>query len=158
MHAQRCACKCYHDVQWTCGEGESVVCKAKFGAQELKTVGDKVCRTPTKCKGPSWLCRPATSDVRSRLYQRRFLQPNSHFSAFFKIYKIFRILRRSNLKILQNFVKIFGIFKKNLQNFKKKSNFFEKFENFEKFLKITKILTNFCKILRFERRRIVKIL
>ena len=41
--------------------------------------------------------------ARSRLYRRRFLQPNSHFAAFFKIYKIFTILRRSNLNILQNF-------------------------------------------------------
>ena len=38
------------------------------------------------------------SEARSRLYQRRFLQPNSHFAAFFKIYKIFIILRRLNLK------------------------------------------------------------
>jgi hypothetical protein len=40
----QCACKCYHEAQWTC-EGDSVVCKAKFGAGELKTVGDKVCET-----------------------------------------------------------------------------------------------------------------
>jgi hypothetical protein len=39
-----CACKCFHEAQWTC-EGESVVCKAKFGAGELMTVGDKVCET-----------------------------------------------------------------------------------------------------------------
>jgi hypothetical protein len=38
----QCACKCYHEAQWTC-EGSSVVCKAKFGVGELKTVGDKVC-------------------------------------------------------------------------------------------------------------------
>ena len=37
----QCACKCYHEAQWTC-EGSSVVCKAKFGVGELKTVGDKV--------------------------------------------------------------------------------------------------------------------
>jgi hypothetical protein len=39
-----CACKCFHEAQWTC-EGEVVVCKAKFGAEELKPVGDKVCET-----------------------------------------------------------------------------------------------------------------
>jgi hypothetical protein len=39
-----CACRCYHEAQWTC-EGSSVVCKAKFGAGELQTVGDKVCET-----------------------------------------------------------------------------------------------------------------
>jgi hypothetical protein len=40
----QCACKCYHDAQWTCS-GESVVCQAKFGAGELQNVGDKVCET-----------------------------------------------------------------------------------------------------------------
>jgi len=30
--------------QWAC-EGDAVVCKAKFGAGELETVGDKVCET-----------------------------------------------------------------------------------------------------------------
>ena len=53
------------------------------------------------------------SEARSRLYQRRFLRANSHFSAFFKIYKIFTILPRSNLKIFENFVKNFVILKKN---------------------------------------------
>jgi hypothetical protein len=37
-----CACKCFHEAQWTC-EGDAVVCKARYGADELKTVGDKVC-------------------------------------------------------------------------------------------------------------------
>jgi hypothetical protein len=40
----QCACKCFHEAQWTC-EGSSVVCKAKFGHGELKTVGDKVFET-----------------------------------------------------------------------------------------------------------------
>jgi hypothetical protein len=40
----QCACKCFHEAQWTC-EGSSVVCKAKYGAGELQTVGDKVCET-----------------------------------------------------------------------------------------------------------------
>merc|ERR1719472_497021 len=40
----QCACKCFHGAMWTC-ECESVVCKAKFGAGELQTVGDKVCET-----------------------------------------------------------------------------------------------------------------
>ena len=48
---------------------------------------------------------PQISEARSRLYQRRSLQVNNHFSAFFKIYKIFTILPRSNLKKLQIFVK-----------------------------------------------------
>merc|ERR1719174_761441 len=40
----QCSCKCYHEAQWTC-ESESVVCKARFGEEDLKTVGDKVCET-----------------------------------------------------------------------------------------------------------------
>jgi hypothetical protein len=41
----QCACKCYHDAQWTCDDesGRGVVCKARFGAGKLETVGDKVC-------------------------------------------------------------------------------------------------------------------
>jgi len=40
----QCACKCFHEAQWAC-DGDAVVCKAKFGAGELKTVGDMVCET-----------------------------------------------------------------------------------------------------------------
>merc|ERR1719224_274950 len=40
----QCSCKCLHEAQWAC-EGDAVVCKAKYGAGELKTVGDKVCET-----------------------------------------------------------------------------------------------------------------
>ena len=64
------------------------------------------------------------SEARSRLYQRRSLQVNRHFAAFFKIYKIFTILRRSNLKILQNFVKFFMTWKEKISLF---------FENVEQF-------------------------
>ena len=59
----------------------------------------------------------ALSEARSRLDQRRSLQVNSHFSEFFKIYKICTILRRPNLKILQNLVKNFVILKKISHNF-----------------------------------------
>jgi len=38
----QCACKCYHEAQWTC-DGDAVVCKARMGSEELQTVGDKVC-------------------------------------------------------------------------------------------------------------------
>merc|ERR1719352_1101262 len=48
----QCACKCFHEAQWTC-EGSSVVCKAKYGAGELKTVGDKVCETRGAAKPAS---------------------------------------------------------------------------------------------------------
>jgi len=40
----QCTCKCFHEAQWSC-DGDAVVCKAKFGAGDLKTVGDKVCET-----------------------------------------------------------------------------------------------------------------
>jgi len=40
----QCTCKCLHAAQWTC-ENDAVVCKARHGADELKTVGDKVCET-----------------------------------------------------------------------------------------------------------------
>ena len=39
----------------------------------------------------------------SRLHQHRFLQSNTHFSAFFKIYKIFSLDFQKNCKISQNF-------------------------------------------------------
>ena len=52
------------------------------------------------------VCCRSTTDfifVRSRLYRRRFLRPNTHFSAFFKIYKIDIPLHRSEFNIVQNF-------------------------------------------------------
>ena len=46
----------------------------------------------------------------SQLYQRRFSRPNTHFSAFFEIYKICNPLHRSDLKFSikkrQNFEKL----------------------------------------------------
>ena len=39
----------------------------------------------------------------SRLYRSRFLQPNTHFAAFFEIYKIIIPLHRSQFNILANF-------------------------------------------------------
>ena len=65
------------------------------------------------------------SEARSRLDRRRSLQVNSHFSAFFEIYKIFTILRRSNLKFFRKFRQKFRDFEK-----KKKLQNFEIFENF----------------------------
>ena len=46
----------------------------------------------------------------SRLYQRRFLRPNTHFSAFFEIYKIGIPLHRLNVKISAKFRKTFSHF------------------------------------------------
>ena len=55
--------------------------------------------------------------ARSLLYQRRFLRPNSHFSAFFEIYKIQNPLHRSKPKFSQNFRKTFFNFLSNFENF-----------------------------------------
>ena len=72
------------------------------------------------------------------------------------MYKIFTILRRSNLKILQNFVKNFGILKKNFQNFTKFHKISQKFhkisknfQNFRKFWKNLEIFDNFLQIFEF---------
>jgi hypothetical protein len=50
--------------------------------------------------------------ARSLLYRRRFLRPNSHFSAFFKIYKFRDPLHRSKPKNSQKFTKHFLFFVK----------------------------------------------
>ena len=56
----------------------------------------------------------------SRLYRSRFLQPNTHFAAFFEIYKNSIPLHRSKFNILANFRrKVLAIFK-----FSSKSLFF----------------------------------
>ena len=58
--------------------------------------------------------------ARSRLYRRRFLQPNTHFSAFFEIYKIDIPLHRSRFKncifLIAKFCKFCGKFRDLLQN------------------------------------------
>ena len=41
---------------------------------------------------------PKLGEARSRLYRRRFLQPNTSFSKFFEIYKISIPLHRSDLE------------------------------------------------------------
>ena len=55
------------------------------------------------CFGKLWRAR-------SLLYQRRFLRPNTHFSAFFEIYKIDIPLHRLNVKISAKFCKTFSHF------------------------------------------------
>jgi len=55
------------------------------------------------------------------------LQPNSHFSAFFEIYKIITPLHRSKLKISAKFRQIFLYFS---SIFGKKSLFFDDFHRF----------------------------
>ena len=48
-------------------------------------------------------------EARSRLYRRRFLQPNTNFSAFFEIYKIYNPLHRSDLNFSKKRVTILVI-------------------------------------------------
>ena len=55
--------------------------------------------------------------ARSLLYRRRFLRQNTHFSAFFEIYKIQNPLRRSEPKISQHFNKPFSFFLLIFQHF-----------------------------------------
>ena len=49
-------------------------------------------------------------EARSLLYRNEILQPNTHWKAFFKLYKIITPLHRSDLKIQQNFAEIFQHF------------------------------------------------
>ena len=77
------------------------------------------------------------SEARSRLYQHRSWPPNSHFAAFFKIYKICILLHRSELKflekIIQNFQK-FCKFCENIEILKKNMIFSQNHENFNELL------------------------
>ena len=81
--------------------------------------GGQSCRAGFRC--PRWRAAALQASwklqtVRSRLYQRRFWRPNTHFAAFFEIYKIWTFSHRSNLEILakfrQNFAEIFAKFAK----------------------------------------------
>ena len=114
--------------------------------------------------------------ARSRLYQSRFLQPNTHFAAFFEIFKIYRLLHRSTFKISrffsQNFVKSwwnFEIFYKILPKFSKICNFSPKIsrifagisQNISKFdgidIAIIKFRESFEKIPKFYRHILQKL-
>ena len=76
------------------------------------------------------------SEARSRLDRSRFSRPNTHFSAFFKIYKkiIFSRANLANFCIkIAKFCKTFDSFLQILQNF----------QNFQK---SAEFLQNFCRI------------
>ena len=63
------------------------------------------------------------SEARSQLYQRRFSRPNTHFSAFFKIYKKIIFSRAKFAKFWSKIRKnrqSFVIYKQILQKFEKK--------------------------------------
>ena len=80
------------------------------------------------------------SEARSRLDQRRFSRPNTHFSAFFENYK--------NIVFSPaNFVNFCKNFAKKLANFAKNFKIFQNFEDFAKILPtFCKMLPKFCKI------------
>ena len=76
------------------------------------------------------------SEARSRLDQRRFSRPNTHFAAFFKIFTN-SIFSRANLQC-------FAEFGKKLRDFQK---FSENLQNFDFSQKFAEFLTELCKIL-----------
>ena len=88
----------------------------RSGGQERRRVG-KEAAPARKGRGRRWKLNPWGGwklkkikrlwRARSRLYRRRFLRPNTHFSAFFEIYTICTLLHRSNLKISAKFRQIF---------------------------------------------------
>ena len=102
--------------------------------------------------------------ARSRLYRRRFLHPNTHFAAFFTIYKICILLHRSNLKFCRFFailfrenLRIFSDFCKILLNFREISA--DLFKMLQTFCNIEHFLVNFqqkIEISAFQKRCIPK--
>ena len=67
---------------------------------------------------------PKLEEARSLLYRSRFLQPNTHSSAFFEIYKICKPLHRSNFK---NWATVRETLSDFCSRFCKKSLFFKVF-------------------------------
>ena len=91
------------------------------------------------CAGPRHI---TLSEARSRLDRSRFSRPNTHFLAFFKIYKKITFSRANSGNFCQEigkFCQNFDIFWQILQNFAK---FSEIRKNFAKFCRI------FCRILQ----------
>ena len=120
--------------------------------------------TLTTCSGSSAFLGSTTNyqfrkfqTARSRLYQSRFLQPNTHFAAFSEIYKIHKPLHRSKFKIciifafVCNFSDNFLDFCKILQKFAKIDNFSPRFSrNFTGIAQNDEILDNFRKSTKFD--------
>ena len=76
------------------------------------------------------------SEARSRLDRSRFSRPNTHFAAFFKIYKKITFSRANSA----NFCQKIGKFCKNFDIF------WQILQNFAKFSEIRKIFAKFCRI------------
>ncbi len=72
------------------------------------------------------------SEARSRLYQRRFLRPRPHFSAFLKFY-IFSFASFQISVIFQAFAPFFANFAKILRIFTQDSRFYKVWSNFNGF-------------------------
>ena len=85
-------------------------------------------------------CGLTLSEARSRLDQRRFSRPNTHFAAFFKLYKKI-IFSQANLQKFAKFLRILQIFLKNfLEYFRKNVNVCRISQD------VSDFLTEFCKI------------
>ena len=95
------------------------------------------------------------SEALSRLYQRRFLRPRPHFSAFFKLY-IFSFAPFQISVIFQAFAPLFANFVDFLRIFKEDSRFYRFSPNFNgilpEFRRISKkIAKSDVKIATFQR-------
>ena len=128
-----------------------------------------ICDNIQQGKHPTYVCSNFCSnfwpnfgklwEARSPLYRRRFLQPNTHFAAFFEIYKIFILLHRSEFENAAKFRQTFSHlcsfnfnFSLIFRNFCPKiANFDEKIRNFEQILQIRSKYPIFSNVLRFRR-------
>ena len=105
-------------------------------------------RSPPTMATPTLVIRTRRANkvykVRSALYRSRFLQPNTHFAAFFENYKICNPLHRSNFKIWAKFRETFSDF---CLKFCKKSRVFNFFHRISHrfWLKFHRISPNILK-------------
>ena len=79
---------CYHyrRISSKLRAAEALHCTARSGPAAVARYQPRSCRHIT------------LSEARSRLYQHQILQPNTHFAAFFEIYKICILLHRFKFK------------------------------------------------------------
>ena len=85
------------------------------------------------------------SEALSRLYQRRFLRPRPHFSAFFKLY-IFSFAPFQISVIFQAFAPLFAKFVEFFADFQRRQQILQIFTEFQRnFAGISQNFTNFAK-------------
>ena len=83
------------------------------------------------------------SEARSRLYQSRFLQVNTHFEGFFEIYKIISTSLQTFF-IFEDFCTIYSKFSRFFVNFRRRTLKFAKFRQ-----NLTDLFQNFAKFSGF---------